>query len=177
MTAGDLKQGIRHIQNTVNGSVSAYSLDDRIANYGGSVKSLFSGFSGLSSKAGRIILAALLVTCLAVGYLFFTMDFENTLFKSIERDFSYVQKQKITIAEKTNEYKEIRKKLEKLDQKDLTREDKIKLLSLAVEEAKIRDIIEQTKLSAKEKEKQIADKNKRLKKVREETFLRRLFRR
>lgn len=173
----ELKAGVKDIWDTLSGKVSRYTFIDRIADYGGRVKSLFLDLSPLVSNTGRIILATILVVIFSFVYLFLTMESEDVLLESLKNDRASIEKQKDTLGTKRKEYKEISEEIKSLDKKELNRDDKIKLLSLSMKERKIKGLIEKTMLSIETREKEIAEKNKKLEEIRKRSFFQKLLRR
>jgi len=173
----ELKAGVKDIWDTLSGKVSRYTFTDRIADYGGRVKSLLLDISPLASNTGRVILAIILVVILSFVYLFLTMESEDVLLESLKNDRASIEKQKDTLGTKRKEYKEIREEIKSLDKKELNRDDKIKLLSLSMKERKIKGLIEKTMFSIEAREKEITEKNKKLEEIRKKSFPQKLLRR
>lgn len=173
----ELKGIMKDIRETLVGKVSRYSFTDRVADCGRKVKSLLVDLSPLVSNTGRIILAVILVGILSVVYLFLTMESEDILLKRIKDDRATVEKQKDTLGRKRREYEEIREKIKSLDKKETGRADKIQLLDLSMEERKIKDLIDKTVFSIETKEKEIAEKRKKIEEIRKKSFLQKLLRR
>lgn len=175
----ELKSTVKDISDTVSGKVSEYTFADRIAEYGGRVKSFLLSISPLVSNIGRFILAAILVAIFSFVYLSLTMESEDVLLKSIKDDLAYIEAQKDAIGKHRQEYEEIKKKFKAFDQGDreLIRQDTIEMLSLSSEESKTRDLIERSLLSIETKEKDIAEKNKKVEEIRKKSFFQKLLRR
>ena len=175
----ELKGTVKGIGDTVTGKVSEYTFTDRIADYGGRVKSFLLSISPLVSNIGRFILAAILVAIFSFVYLSLTMESEDVLLKSIKDDLAYIEAQKDAIGKHRQEYEEVKKKLKAFDQGDreLIRQDTIEMLSLSSEESKIRELIEKTLFSIETKEKEIAEKNKKVEEIRKKSFFQKLLRR
>lgn len=173
----ELKGIVKDIRDTLSGKVSGYTFTDRVAEYGRRVKSFLLDLSPLVSNMGRIVLAALLVTIFAFVYLFLTMESEDVLLKSIKNDRASIEKQKDTLGSQRKEYEEIRGKIKSLDKKKLSREDKIQRLNLSMEERKIKDLIDKTMLSIETREKEIAEKRKKIEEIRKKSFFQKLLRR
>ena len=174
-----LKGIVRDIRGTISGKVAGYTFTDKIAEYGRGAKSFLLSFSPLVSNVGKIILAVILVAIFSFVYLYLTMESEDVLLKSIKNDLTYLEEQKDAIGKHRQEYKEIKKKLDALDKggKELIRQDKIKMLNLSMEENKVRELIEKTTFSIETKEKEIAEKNKKVEEIRKKSFFQRLLRR
>ena len=175
----ELKGTVKDIGDTVTGKVSEYTFTDRIADYGGRVKSFLLSISPLVSNIGRVTLAAILVAIFSFVYLYLTMESEDVLLESIKDDLSYIEAQKDAIGKHRQEYEEIKKKLKVFDQgnRELIRQDTIEMLSLSSEESKIRELIEKTLFSIETKEKEIAEKNKKVEEIRKKSFFQKLLRR
>jgi len=173
----ELKGIVKDIRDTLSGKVSGYSFTDRVAEYGRRVKSFLLDLSPLVSNMGRIILAALLVTIFAFVYLFLTMESEDVLLKSIKNDRASIEKQKDTLGRQRKEYEEIREKIKFFDKNKIGREGRIQLLNLSMEERKIKDLIDKTMLSIETREKEIAEKRKKIEEIRKKSFFQKLLRR
>ncbi len=173
----ELKGIVKDIWDTLSGKVSGYTFTDRVADYGRRVRSSVSVLSPLVSNIGRIILAALLVTIFVFVYLFLTMESEDVLLKSIKNDRASIEKQKDTIWRQRKEYKEIREKMKSFEKKKLGREDEIQRLDLSMEERKIKDLMEKTMRFIETREKEIAEKRRKIQEIRKKSFFQKLLRR
>ncbi len=173
----ELKGIVKDIWDTLSGKVSKYTFTDRVADYGRRVRSSLLYLSPLVSNTARIILAALLVTIFAFVYLFLTMESEDVLFKSIKNDHASIEKQKDTLGRQRKEYEEIREKIKSFDKNKIGREGRIQLLNLSMEERKIKDLIDKTMLSIETREKEIAEKRKKIEEIRKKSFFQKLLRR
>jgi len=173
----ELKGIVKDIWDTLSGKVSGYSFTDRVAEYGRRIRSSLSYLSPLVSNTARIILAALLVTIFVFVYLFLTMESEDVLLKSIKNDRAFIEKQKDTLGRQRKEYEEIREKIKSFEKKKIGREDEIQRLDLSMEERKIKDLIDKTMLSIETREKEIAEKRKKIEEIRKKSFFQKLLRR
>jgi len=173
----ELKSGVQDVWETVSGKVSGYSITDRLAGPGGTVTSALYNLSPFAPVPRKIIIAALTVAAIAFGYLFFTMESKDALVQGIKDDFSHLEKERQTLKVKNQEIKDIQAKIKVFDKKSLNRKEKIKLLSLTVEEGKLRESIEKTTLALEKRERELEEKNKRLEELRKKPFLQRLLRR
>lgn len=172
-----LKGTVKDIQDALSGKVSRYTLTDKIAGHGGRIKSFLLDLSPLISNTGRIILAVILVAIFSFVCLFLTMESEDVLLKSIRNDRASLEEERDTLGRQKREHKEIREKIKSLAKKNLTREGKIQLLDLSVEERKIKELIDKTVLSIEASEKGIAEKHKKIEEIRKKSFFQKLLRR
>jgi hypothetical protein len=173
----ELKSGVQEVWETVSGKVSGYSITDRLAGPGGRVTSALYHLSPFAPIPRKIIMAALLVAAIAFGYLFFTMESKDALVQGIKDDLTYLETERQALEVKEQELEDIQAKIKVLDKNDLNRKDKIKLLSLTVEEGKLIEFIEKTAVAVEIKERELEEKNKRLEELRKKPFLQRLLRR
>jgi len=173
----ELKGIVRNIRDTLGGKASGYTSTDRVGDYGRKVKSSLLDLSPLVSNAGRIIIAVILVAIFSFVYLFLTMESEDILLKGIRDDRASMEKQKDTLGRQRKEYKEIREEIKSLEKKKIGRHDKIQLLDLSIKERKIKDLMEKTLLSIETREKEIAEKRKKIEEIRKKSFLQKLLRR
>lgn len=170
----ELRASVQDISQTVSGKVSGYSIADRIAGQGGKVASALYYLSPFAPIPRKVILAALTFALIGFGYLFFTMESEDALIQSIRDDAAFLQTQKKVLSTKTQEHREIKAETKILDKQDLNRKDKIKLLSLSVEERKIAEFIEKSAVSIERRETELAGKNKRLEELQRKSFFQKL---
>lgn len=170
----ELKTGVQDISQTVSGQVSGYSIADRIAGQGEKVSSALYYLSPFAPIPRKVILAALAVAFIGFGYLFFTMESEDALIQIIKDDGAFLQTQEKVLSAKKEEHREIKAEIKILDKQNLNRKDKIKLLSLSVEEGRIAEFIEKTAVSIEKREKELAGKNKRLQELQKKSFFRKL---
>jgi len=167
----------KDILDALRGKISRYTIVDKIAGYGGRVKSFLLSLSPLVSNTGRIALAAILVVGFSFAYLFFTMESEDVVLKSIKNDLSYIEKQNEILAKQRKEYNEISEKMKSFNQAEMSREDKIEWLNLSIEERKSSVLIEQIMLSIETSKKKIAEKNKKVEEIRKKSFFQKLLKR
>lgn len=170
----ELRTGVQDISQTVSGKVSGYSIADRIAGQGGKVTSALYYLSPFAPIPRKVILAALAVAFIGFGYLFFTMESEDALIQSIKYDVAFLQTQEKVLSAKKEEHREIKAEIKNRDKQNLNRKDKIDLLTLSVEEQKIAEFIEKTAVSIEKREKELAEKNKRLEELQKKSFFRKL---
>jgi hypothetical protein len=174
----ELKAVVGNIRDTLGGkAVSKYSFADRIADQGGKFKSLFFGLSPFVSKSGKIILAVIIVLVLSFVYLYVTMESEDALVASIHEVRVSIQTKKDALAKHMEKYKEITRNINALENKELTREEKIQLLDLSTESKKAKERIDNSALSIEKMEKELMEKKKRLEELRKKTFIQKLLKR
>ena len=177
LRATELKAVTKDIFDALRGKISRYTIVDKFAGYGGRIKSFLLGLSPLVSNTGRIVFAAILVIIFSFVYLYFTMESEDVVLKSLKNDLSYIEKQRDVLEKQRKEYNEISEKMKSFNQAEMSREEKIEWLNLSLEERKSRVLIEQIMLSIETREKKIAEKNKKVEKIRKKSFFQRLLRR
>jgi len=170
----ELKDIVKDIWDTLGGKVSRYSFGDRMADLGGRFLFYLSPFV---SNTGKIILAVLLVAIFSFVYLFFTMESENALLKSIRNDRASIEKQRNALPGQKKEYKELREKIKSLEKKKMIRENKIELLNLSAKERQLKDLIDKTLLSIDVIKEQIAEKHRKVEEIRTKSFFQRLLKR
>ena len=173
----ELKSGVQEVWETVSGKVSGYSITDRLAGPRGTVTSALYNLSPFAPIPRKIIIAALMIAAIAFGYLFFTMESKDALVQGIKNDLTYLETERQALKVKKQEFKDIQAEIKVLDKKNLNRKDKIKLLSLTVEDGKLREFIEKTTVVVEKRERELEEKNKRLEELRKKPFLQRLLRR
>jgi len=173
----ELKSAVQDVWETVTGKVSGYSITDRLAGKGETVTSTLYNISPFGPIPRRIIISALVIAAAVFCYLFFTMESEDELVQGIKADLTYLEKERQTLKGKQQDYNNIQAEIKVLDKTDLNRQDKIKLLSLTVEEGKLRQFIEKVTVAVEERERDLEQKNKKLDALRKKPFLQKLLKR
>lgn len=172
-----LRGGVRDIWQKASGKVKGYTVAERLAGGGGKVTAALYYLSPLAPIPRKIILAALMIVLILFGYLYFTMESESALVQGIKYDMAYLEMKKKALTAKVQEYEETTATIKTLEKKNLSRKDKIKLLNLSVEEGKLTEFIEKTKLSIEERERDLAVKRGKLEELRKKSFFQKLLRR
>ena len=170
----ELREILRDTLDTLGGKVARYSFTDKIADFRGKMKP---SLSPLASYAGKAVLGTLLVAISSFVYLSFTMEREDVLLSSIKDDLAFVEEQKGTLRRQRQEYREIRENIKSLQGKELARGGKIELLNLSKKEREITEFIDTTLVAIENKEREIAEKNKKIEEIRKKSFLQKLVRR
>jgi hypothetical protein len=173
----ELRSAVRDIWETVTGKVSGYSITDRLSGGGETVTTALYNISPFGPIPRKIIIAVLAIAAVIFGYLFFTMESEDELVKGIKSDLAHLETERQALTVKQREYEDIQAQIKVLDKVDLNRKDKIKLLSLTVEEGKLRESIEKTTVAVEKWEREFADKDKKLEELRKKPFLQKLLKR
>jgi hypothetical protein len=173
----ELRSAVRDIWETVTGKVSGYSITDRLSGGGETVTTALYNISPFGPIPRKIIIAVLAIAAVVFGYLFFTMESEDELVKGIKSDLAHLETERQALTVKQREYEDIQAQIKVLDKVDLNRKDKIKLLSLTVEEGKLRESIEKTTVAVEKWEREFADKDKKLEELRKKPFLQKLLKR
>jgi hypothetical protein len=177
----ELRGILRDTLDTLGGKVARYTFTDRIADYSGRTKSFLSPFASFTAKVAsytaKVVLGIILVAISCFVYLFLTMESEDALLSSVKNDVAFVEEQKDVLKRKRGEYREITDNIKTLQGKELLREQKIELLNLSKRERKIKELIDTTLISIENKEREIAEKNKKIEEIRGKSFLQKLLRR
>jgi hypothetical protein len=170
----ELREILRDTLDTLGGKVPRYSFTDKIADFRGKIKP---SLSPLASYTGKAVLATVLVAISSFVYLSLTMESEDALLSSIKDDLAFVEEQKGTLRRQRQEYREIRENIKSLQGKELAREGKIELLNLSKKEREIKEFIDLALVAIENKEREIAEKNKKIEEIRKKSFLQKLVRR
>jgi hypothetical protein len=174
----ELKAVVGGIRDTLSGKVDpTFGFADRITGQGGRFTSFFSGLFSFISTIGKMILVVIIVLILSFVYLYVTMESEDTLVMSINNGLISLQTQKDTLSKQKKDHEEIMRNINALENKKLTRDEKIQLLNLSTESKKLKDRIDKGVLTIEENEKEVTEKKKRLEELRKKTFLQKLFKR
>jgi len=174
----ELKVTLRDISNTLGGKVvSSYSFADRIMDLGGRFKSPFASVSAFMSTMGKIIIAVVVALILSFVYLYVTMESGDTLVANINTVVDSIQAQKHTLSTQRKEYEEITATIDRLKNKEFTRDEKIQLLNLSTESQKKKEHIYESVLLLEKKEQELAEKKKILEEFQKKSFIQKLFKR
>jgi hypothetical protein len=173
----ELRGGVQDIWDTVSGKVKGYTVADRIAGQGGKVTAALYYLSPFAPIPRKIILAVIILVLIGFGGLYFTMESETALVQGIKDDMAYLETNKEELAGKMQEYEKTAAEIKMLEKKNLSRKEKIRLLNLSVEEGKLSEFIEKTKVLIEKRERELAIKKGRLEELRSKSFFQKLLRR
>ncbi|MFW6147916.1 MAG: hypothetical protein ACOC6B_05945 [Thermodesulfobacteriota bacterium] len=177
MNLKELKAEIRNLQETLRGKASTYSFADRIGDQAVRFKPVVSALSWFTSFIGKMIALFIILSILAFVYLYATMESEDALRNDINKSLATLETQKDTLAKYREDYEQITRTINEIENKPLTREKKIHLLDLSTERKKVKERIEKGSFAIEKKGKELMEKKKELEKLRKKTFLHKLFKR
>lgn len=172
----ELRGGVQDIWDTVSGKVKRYTVAERIAGQGGKVTAAFYYLSPFAPIPRKIILAVIILVLIGFGGLYFTMESETALVQGIKDDMAHLETNKEELAGKMQEYEKTAAEIKMLEKKNLSRKDKIRLLNLSVEEGKLSEFIEKTKVLIEKRERELEIKKGRLEELRSKSFFQKLLR-
>lgn len=165
------------IRSRVEGEIEGYTKKEAILNQVARIKALgrqiglffrlVVKFSGVLALAGAMVFA----------YLFFTMESEEELLKVLNQSKKHIQAQLKLIAELQAERTQVYKQIEALNEKELSREDKVSLINLNMQVHKLDDRVHNAEGQIDIHERKIKEMERRVEALRSKTFLQRILRR
>jgi len=153
-----------------------YTIRDRAMHNSMAIKSFFLSLMPFLYTLLKIILTAGIFAVGLLAFLFFTMESKNDLIDGIKIDRVYVDGKKTELEAHRSKQREITEKIKSIKNDQPSRKNIIEAFDLTVKKEKIQESIEKTRLSIESREKNISEKERKLKKINEKSFLQRLLR-
>ncbi len=153
-----------------------YTISDRAVQNSMAIKSFFLNLMPFFYTLLKILLTAGVFAVGLFAFLFFTMESKNDLIDGIKIDRVYVDGKKTELEAHRSKQREIIEKIKSIKNDTSTRKNIIEVFDLTVKKEKIQESIEKTLLSIESREKNISEKERKLRKINEKSFLQRLLR-
>lgn len=117
-----------------------------------------------------------LLCFLVVSFLLVTMENEKNLLKEVDKSRALVRSSQSAMSRSSEELQHVKTKIIALEKKDLSRADKIVLVELNLSALQIVEELDNINLELKHRKKALEENSKRVEKIREKSFIKRLFR-
>jgi len=171
-----LTTAISTVRTQVEGDSLTYTRKDSVIKTVGSVKSIGSSIGSVFALFLKILFCLIVISILPLSYLFFTMDKEENLLKEIANKEQYIQSQQGILSKFEAEKMQISQEIETMKEKDLSREEKIEMIDLDVKIHKIDEECNKVEVDISLYENEIRDNRRKIKEIKEKSFIRRLLR-
>ena len=171
-----LAEAIKTVKIQVEGKSLTYTRKDSVFKTVGSVKNIGSSIGSAFALFLKILFCLIVISVLPLSYLFFTMDKEEHLLKEIANNEQYIQSQQGILSTLDAEKMQISQEIEKMKQKDLSRQEKIEMMDLDMKIHKVDEKRGKVEIDISIHEKEIQDNRKKIVEIKEKSFIRRLLR-
>lgn len=172
-----LAGGIKALQTRVGGGAVSYTRSDSVKGTFGRMKFITDPFV-LHYRAMLKLLAVLVLAVIAVFlYLFFTMETEKGLQEKIDRVSARIESLRTPLPAIKEELWQIRKEIERISQKELTRQGKSAVMDLNVRAFELAQKLEKAQIGIKVDQKELDENQKKLEEMKQKSFFERILRR
>jgi len=172
-----LAGGIKELERRVSGGGVSYTKSDSVKGALGQVKLITDPFV-LHYRAMLKLLTVLVLAVIAVFlYLFFTMETEKGLQEKIDRNRSQIESIQSPFPEIREELWQIRKQIELITQKELTRQGKAAVMDLNVKAFGLAEKLEKAQIEINIHQKALNENQKKLEEMKQKSFFKRILRR
>lgn len=172
-----LQGGVRALEQKVGGAPAPYTATDSVMRALRPVQSFFAHIISPSSIVFRVFVGLLLICSGAFVYLYATMESEEDIREAIEQSQARIQELESTLPEISGEIQQIKKQIEAANMDELTREEKARIMDLNVKAFDLGEKLDKLQVELKMRQQALEEDHRRLKTIREKSFLQRLLRR
>jgi uncharacterized coiled-coil DUF342 family protein len=168
---------IKALQIRAGGGAVSYTRTDSVKGAFGRMKLITDPFV-LHYRGMLRLLTALVLAIIAVFlYLFFTMETEKGLNEKIDRGSVRIESLQTPLPEIKEELWQIRKEIERIPQKELSRQDKAAVMDLNVKAFELAEKLEKAQLEINIHQKELDENQKQLEEMKQKPFFQRILRR
>jgi hypothetical protein len=168
---------IKALRIRAGGGAVSYTRSDSVKGAFGRMKFITDPFV-LHYRAMLKLLTVLILAVIAVFlYLFFTMETEKGLQENIDRGNARIESLQTPLPEIKEEIWQIRKEIERITQKELTRQGKAAVMDLNVKAFELAENLEKAQLDIKIHQKELYENQKQLEEMKQKSFFERILRR
>jgi hypothetical protein len=178
-----LESDVKSISGVVNiirvqvlGKRVFYTREDAILNQFTRLKDIGISFANTLILVSKILFCIILLTAGAFVYLYYTMEREEPLLKEITAIQSLISERQSSISHIESRKEEISREIKSLEKKDIFRSEKIALMDLEMEMQKLNQERNNYEAEVTAREKEIADKMKKIEELKKTPFFKRLLR-
>ncbi|MCD4717627.1 MAG: hypothetical protein K8R45_12930 [Desulfobacterales bacterium] len=168
---------IKALQIRAGGGSVSYTRSDSVKGAFGRMKFFTDPFVLHYRAMLRLLTALILAVIASFLYLFFTMDTEKGVQKNIDRGNARIESLRTPLPEIKEELWQIRKEIERIPQKELTRQGKAAVMDLNVKAFELAEKLEKAKLDIKIHENELYENQKQLEEMKHKSFFARILRR
>jgi hypothetical protein len=164
------------IRSQVEGELGIYSKTESVLASVGWIKSLGRKIIGLSALTVKLAGVVVLILAVVFTSLFLSMDSQEDLLKEVHQCRDHVGEHLKILSNADAEKERINKELDIMNENELTRADKTRMIELNLEIHKINERVYAAQAEIDAYQKRIDEMEKRIEELNQKSFLKRLFR-
>jgi hypothetical protein len=164
------------IRSQVEGELGIYSKTESVLASVGWIKSLGRKIIGLSALTVKLAGVVVLILAVVFTSLFLSMDSQEDLLKEVHQCRDHVAEHLKILSNADAEKERINKELDIMNENELTRADKTRMIELNLEIHKINERVYAAQAEIDAYQKRIDEMEKRIEELNQKSFLKRLFR-
>jgi hypothetical protein len=164
------------IRSQVEGELGTYSKTESVLASVGWIKSLGRKIIGLSALTVKLAGVVVLILAVVFTSLFLSMDSQEGLLKEVHQCRDHVAEHLKILSNADAEKERINKKLDIMNENELTRADRTRMIELNLEIHKINERVYAAQAEIDAYQKRIDEMEKRIEELNQKSFLKRLFR-
>jgi chromosome segregation ATPase len=172
-----LSGGIKALEIMTGGGSVSYTRSDSVRGALGRLSFITDPFVAHSRAILKVCAVLLLVFIVAFGYLFFTMETEKEVVERIEKAKAQIESLQAPLPEIKEELWDIRKQIENIAQKELTRQEKAEVLDLNVKAFDLAEKLEKARVEMHMIQKRLDKDVQSLGEIKQKGFFDRILRR
>ncbi len=167
---------IKALQIRAGGGAVSYTRSDSVKGAFGRMKFITDPFVLHYRTMLKLLTVLILAVIAGFLYLFFTMETEKGLQENIDRGSARIESLQRPLPEVKEELRQIRKEIERITQKELTRQGKAAVMDLNVKAFELAEKLEKAQLDIKIHQKELYENQKQLEEMKQKSFLERILR-
>jgi hypothetical protein len=178
-----LESDVKSISDAVNiirvqvlGKRATYTREEAILNRFARLKDIGSSFANMLILFSKILFCIILIAAAAFVYFYYTMEREEPLLKDITEIQSLISERQSSLSQLESRREEISEEIRSLEKKDMARSERIAIMDLEVEMQKLNQDRDNYEAEIAAREKEIADKMKKIEEIKKTPFIKRLLR-
>ncbi len=172
-----LAAGIETLRIRAGGGAAPYTASDSVKGAFGRMKFITDPFVLHYRSMFKVLTVLVLVVIAVFLYLFFTMETEKDLREKIDRGSARIESLQTPLPEIKKELRQIRKEIERIAQKELTRQGKATVMDLNVKAFELTEKLEKAQIDIKVHQEELSKNQKALEELKQKSFFKRVLRR
>ncbi len=164
------------IRSRVEGELGTYSKTESVLASVGWIKSIGRKIFAVSALTAKLACVVVLILAVVFASLFLSMDSQADLLKEVIQCRDHVAEHLKILSNADAEKERINKELDRMNENELTRADRTRMIELNLEIHKINEQVFAVQAEIDDYQKRIDEMEKRIEELNQKPFLRRLFR-
>ncbi len=171
-----MTHAINAIRIQVEGDSPVYTKTDSILGIFGWLRPVGNLIATLSGPLIKLFILLILAAILIFSYLSLTMEKEGSTLKEIAKSEAYILSQREILSQLDLEKEQISREIKSMEERDLSRQDKIEIMDLEVGINNLDDKRRKIEAKISMHDKKLEDNSRKIKEIRKKSFIKRLLR-